>query len=112
VGTRVRVQVSRVDLDGRKIDFRVVREGEGGADKPPSRSDKPRPQNAAEELAAVREADRITKLAKRSAKAGKVAGNGANDGVVQGSSRASIASSSRSRKPGPQRATPRARTRR
>jgi ribonuclease R len=112
VGTRVRVQVSRVDLDGRKIDFRVVREGEGGADKPPARSDKPRPQNAAEELAAVREADRITKLAKRSAKAGKVAGNGANDGVVQGSSRASIASSSRSRKPGPQRATPRARTRR
>jgi ribonuclease R len=29
VGARVRVQVSRVDLDGRKIDFRMVREGEG-----------------------------------------------------------------------------------
>ena len=29
VGSRVRVQVSRVDLDGRKIDFRLVREGEG-----------------------------------------------------------------------------------
>ncbi|MGH6627604.1 MAG: ribonuclease R, partial [Burkholderiaceae bacterium] len=28
LGTRVRVQVSRVDLDGRKIDFRLVREGE------------------------------------------------------------------------------------
>jgi ribonuclease R len=28
IGTRVRVQVSRVDLDGRKIDFRLVREGE------------------------------------------------------------------------------------
>ena len=28
VGTRVRVQVSRVDLDGRKIDFRMVREGD------------------------------------------------------------------------------------
>ena len=27
-GTRVRVQVSRVDLDGRKIDFRLVHEGE------------------------------------------------------------------------------------
>jgi ribonuclease R len=57
IGTRVRVQVSRVDLDGRKIDFRLVREGEellgralrdkgGGADgagggnsrKSPSRS--------------------------------------------------------------------------
>jgi ribonuclease R len=47
IGTRVRVQVSRVDLDGRKIDFRLVREGEdllaralkdksgGGADAPP-----------------------------------------------------------------------------
>ncbi|HEX7688420.1 MAG TPA: ribonuclease R, partial [Burkholderiaceae bacterium] len=28
IGARVRVQVSRVDLDGRKIDFRVVREAE------------------------------------------------------------------------------------
>jgi ribonuclease R len=28
LGTRVRVQVSRVDLDGRKIDFRLVRDGE------------------------------------------------------------------------------------
>jgi ribonuclease R len=28
VGTRVQVQVSRVDLDGRKIDFRLIREGE------------------------------------------------------------------------------------
>jgi ribonuclease R len=30
IGTRVRIQVSRVDLDGRKIDFRLVHEGEGG----------------------------------------------------------------------------------
>ena len=29
VGERVRVQVSRVDLDSRKIDFRIVREGQG-----------------------------------------------------------------------------------
>jgi ribonuclease R len=28
IGSRVRVQVSRVDLDGRKIDFRLVREGD------------------------------------------------------------------------------------
>ncbi|MGY8904559.1 MAG: ribonuclease R [Burkholderiales bacterium] len=28
IGTRLRVQVSRVDLDGRKIDFRLVRDGE------------------------------------------------------------------------------------
>jgi len=29
IGTRVRVQVSRVDLDGRRIDFRLVQNGEG-----------------------------------------------------------------------------------
>ncbi|HSW20340.1 MAG TPA: ribonuclease R, partial [Ramlibacter sp.] len=54
IGTRVRVQVSRVDLDGRKIDFRLVREGEeltqramkdkgaaaGGAATPPKASAK------------------------------------------------------------------------
>ena len=28
IGSRVRIQVSRVDLDGRKIDFRLVRDGE------------------------------------------------------------------------------------
>ena len=28
IGSRVRVQVSRVDLDGRRIDFRLVTEGE------------------------------------------------------------------------------------
>ena len=28
IGSRVRVQVSRVDLDGRKIDFRLVRDDE------------------------------------------------------------------------------------
>ncbi|MEO5659827.1 MAG: ribonuclease R [Polaromonas sp.] len=31
LGTRVRVQVSRVDLDGRKIDFRLIHEGEDKA---------------------------------------------------------------------------------
>ena len=29
IGSRVRVQVSRVDLDGRRIDFRLVHEGDG-----------------------------------------------------------------------------------
>ena len=35
IGTRVRVQVSRVDLDGRRIDFRLVREGEDMALRTP-----------------------------------------------------------------------------
>jgi ribonuclease R len=32
IGSRVQVQVSRVDLDGRRIDFRLVRDGEALAD--------------------------------------------------------------------------------
>ena len=33
IGTRVRIQVSRVDLDGRKIDFRLVHDGDSLSDK-------------------------------------------------------------------------------
>ena len=40
LGSRVRVQVSRVDLDGRRIDFRLLAEG----DAPTSRSPKERPE--------------------------------------------------------------------
>lgn len=35
IGTRVRIQVSRVDLDGRKIDFRLVQEGASAIPKLP-----------------------------------------------------------------------------
>jgi ribonuclease R len=94
VGARVRVQVSRVDLDGRKIDFRMVREGE--AERLLARGDKLRPTTAAEELAAVREADRSAKAATRALKGNKGLGEGAK----------------RSRKPGPQRPAPKPRSRR
>jgi ribonuclease R len=36
IGTRLQIQVSRVDLDARKIDFRLVREGEDAARAPAS----------------------------------------------------------------------------
>lgn len=72
VGARLRVQVSRVDLDSRKIDFRLVREGEvrtasrSGKDH---RRDKPaKALSAQDELVTVQEADRQTKAATRSAK--------------------------------------------
>ena len=47
IGTRVRIQVSRVDLDGRKIDFRLVNEVDGvnnrlSGDKPGGREAKVR----------------------------------------------------------------------
>lgn len=76
IGSRVRVQVSRVDLDGRKIDFRLVRDGEPGGmlarakkDKlgePPERA---APRTAVAELDEVLEADRQVKS--RAKKAGQ-----------------------------------------
>ncbi len=98
IGTRVRVQVSRVDLDGRKIDFRMVREGEG--EKLPARTERARPAaatfvSAAAELTQVREADRLVKASTRVVKA---------QGVPD--------TARRSRKPGPQRPAPKPRARR
>ena len=43
IGTRVRVQVSRVDLDGRRIDFRLVREARPDLVNGAAKSDAPRP---------------------------------------------------------------------
>jgi ribonuclease R len=87
-----------------------VREGDDA--KSLNRAEKAKPATAAEELAALREADRSAKLAARAAKAGKVAGKGSKDGPVVSPGRAAGGAASRSRKPGPQRAAPRARTRR
>jgi ribonuclease R len=63
VGSRVRVQVSRVDLDGRKIDFRMVREGEELA-LPRAKRDKALASDAAtSEIVALKQADRAVKAA-------------------------------------------------
>ena len=63
VGARVRVQVSRVDLDGRKIDFRMVRDGEEDAALIRARRDRlaGKAGGAVAELVAVKEADRAVK---------------------------------------------------
>jgi len=65
VGARVRVQVSRVDLDGRRIDFRMVREGEDDATRLRARRERTpdRSESAAEELARVKSTDRAVKAA-------------------------------------------------
>jgi ribonuclease R len=69
VGTRVRVQVSRVDLDGRKIDFRMVREGEGDRLLSAGRPDRAHVQaSAVDQLAAVQSADRVSKAARAKAR--------------------------------------------
>jgi len=113
VGTRVRVQVSRVDLDGRKIDFRIVREGE--AERLPARGDRTRPHapasgtSAVAELAAVRETDRAVKAASRSLKG---AGKAPTSPVAKTGTVGVAENMRRSRKPGPQRPAPKPRTRR
>jgi ribonuclease R len=76
IGSRVRVQVSRVDLDGRRIDFRLVQEGDGINSRPPR--DKEMPRDAMERGDADREAGanprRRRKLSEPLARAPQTAG--------------------------------------
>ncbi|MEO7854862.1 MAG: S1 RNA-binding domain-containing protein, partial [Rubrivivax sp.] len=65
VGTRVRVQVSRVDLDGRRIDFRLVREGEPELPDTRQRAARGRKDSAVDALAEVKSADRVAKAGAR-----------------------------------------------
>ncbi len=69
VGSRVRVQVSRVDLDGRKIDFRLVREGETDALVP--RKPAGKGAGVADELKDVQTRDRASKAARSKAVASR-----------------------------------------
>jgi ribonuclease R len=75
IGTRVRIQVSRVDLDGRRIDFRMVREGEEMRSGAPGRrgamaqgSARGSGKKASEELAELEAADRVHKRATKAAR--------------------------------------------
>ncbi len=65
VGARVRVQVSRVDLDSRRIDFRMVREGEGERLLALGRPERARAGSAGEALESLRHKDRQAKSASR-----------------------------------------------
>ncbi len=73
VGTRVQVQVSRVDLDARRIDLRVVREG--ATERLPAAGAAPHAASASRQLDALRTADRKAKAESRGriARAGGVA---------------------------------------
>ncbi|MFG6433245.1 ribonuclease R [Roseateles sp. LYH14W] len=77
-GARVQVQVSRVDLDGRRIDFRLVREsdegrpaGRGAAGKPQGKpsgrapAKKRAPKTAVEALDEVQQTDRDVKQSRK-----------------------------------------------
>ena len=80
VGGRIRVQVSRVDLDGRRIDFRLVRDPLSPV-AVPVRPARERPASAQDELMSIQEADRAVRRASRKSsarsagpRAGKTAG--------------------------------------
>ncbi|MBX3606321.1 MAG: ribonuclease R [Piscinibacter sp.] len=85
VGARVRVQVMRVDLDGRKIDFRMVRDNEDDAARLRSRRERALDKTAAEggELATIRAADRAVKQSAKAAKAGKRSAKGTSTRPVR-----------------------------
>lgn len=92
VGTRVRVQVSRVDLDSRKIDFRMVREGAeprqpsaAGTRRKGRTADAGVEVSAQEELAEIRELDREVK------RGGKAAKGGGGKPASKGRDRVSVA---------------------
>ena len=67
IGSRVRVQVSRVDLDGRKIDFRMIRDVE----VEPALGRLRKAGSAATELQDLKAKDRAAKLARAKAIAGR-----------------------------------------
>jgi ribonuclease R len=79
IGSRVRIQVSRVDLDGRKIDFRLVRDSEDVLPRSPKEANKSPMQNF---KAAVKKA-----FTKTSDKSGKPSGK--KPGGVKSKSRRS-----------------------
>jgi ribonuclease R len=94
-GARLRVQVSRVDLDGRKIDFRLVREGQeerllakGQRDKTAARR---AGGSAVDELTVVRNKDIAVKQATRKRKAASAAGKRAGGRVGRGEKKAESA---------------------
>ena len=69
IGSRVRVQVSRVDLDGRKIDFRMIRDVEVEPALTRARKD----ASATTELQDLKAKDRATKAARAKAIASRMA---------------------------------------
>jgi ribonuclease R len=78
IGARLRVQVSRVDLDGRKIDFRLVRDGQEERLLAKGQRDKAAPRrraaSAVDELADTKASDVAVKKATRKHQASAGAG--------------------------------------
>ena len=102
IGARVRVQVSRVDLDGRKIDFRIVREAEGerllGRGRKAEPAQRGSAPTAAEQLAAVESQDRQIKRAGRKPRTGGTPGQAHRPAITKTASRGAKPASKRSKR--------------
>jgi ribonuclease R len=102
IGARVRVQVSRVDLDGRKIDFRIVREADSerllGRGRKGEGAQRGAAPTAAEQLAAVEAQDRQVKRASRKTKAAGTPGVAHRPAITKTASRGSKPASKRSKR--------------
>jgi ribonuclease R len=72
VGSRVRVQVSRVDLDGRKIDFRLVRDNDDDATRLRAKRERfaGKDEAGGDELESVLAADRAAKAGTKNKRGG------------------------------------------
>nr|WP_259372432.1 ribonuclease R [Ideonella azotifigens] len=91
IGARVRIQVSRVDLDGRRIDFRMIRENE--ADRPPVKGRTPArgETKAVDELAEVQAADRAQRRVTSAAKSARASKGSARGTAGKGAARKAAA---------------------
>ena len=101
-GARLTVQVSRVDLDARKIDFRLVRDDHDGRVSAKGQRGKATPRrapgSAVDELAAVKKSDVAVKKATRQRKASTAAGkHEAGARVSRGATKATPRGSKKSR---------------
>ena len=93
VGARVRVQVSRVDLDGRKIDFRLVNEGEELVSRAMKDKGAPREAKTASDTPPAKAAK------KRSPRSADGASGGATRALAQPPKSTAKKASSKNRKP-------------
>ncbi|MFM2402252.1 MAG: ribonuclease [Pseudomonadota bacterium] len=96
VGSRVRVQVSRVDLDGRRIEFRLMRDDEGGLSAPRGRRAEAASGPAEQALKSVQSRDRAVKAAKAAKAASRP-----RQAAAEGATRGRAAAGKKSRSGGP-----------
>ncbi len=85
IGTRVRVQVSRVDLDGRRIDFRMVHDDaeEAALVRAKRERNGDKASTAGSEVERVKGADRAAKAATKAATKGKARGRSSATAGIQ-----------------------------